>query len=171
MRKATGSVAIRRLTPADAAAFREIRLEALARYPEAFSSAFETESVEPVRWFAERLRQSDTFGAFRGDKLVGIGSFFIQQGPKRQHKGVLAGVYVRREAQRLGIGRRLMETLIDRAKGRVELLHLTVTSTNEVARLLYQSLGFAEYGIEKNALKLDGRYYDDVLMAKPLVGR
>jgi hypothetical protein len=42
-------------------------------------------------------------------------------------------------------------------------------SNNEAARRLYAGLGFVEYGIEKNALKDGGRYYDEVLMAKPLV--
>ena len=42
------------------------------------------------------------------------------------------------------------------------------TSRNEQARRLYASLGFVEYGTEKNALKQNGRYYDEVLMAKDL---
>ena len=45
-----------------------------------------------------------------------------------------------------------------------------MTSVNQPARQLYAGFGFVEYGIEKNALKADGRYYDDVLMAKPLGG-
>ena len=32
-----------------------------------------------------------------------------------------------------------------------------------------RSFGFLEYGIEKNGLKQDGRYYDEVLMAKELL--
>jgi hypothetical protein len=30
-------------------------------------------------------------------------------------------------------------------------------------------LGFVEYGLEKKALKQDGRFYDEVLMAKDLM--
>ena len=41
---------------------------------------------------------------------------------------------------------------------------------NEQARSLYAKLGFLEYGVEKNALKQAGRYYDEVLMAKDLSG-
>ena len=41
---------------------------------------------------------------------------------------------------------------------------------NERARSLYARLGFLEYGVEKNALKQAGRYYDEVLMAKNLLG-
>ena len=39
---------------------------------------------------------------------------------------------------------------------------------NEQARRLYARLGFVEYGVEKNALKHGGGYYDEVLMAKDL---
>ena len=39
---------------------------------------------------------------------------------------------------------------------------------NEPAQRLYARLGFVEYGIEKNSLKHDGKYYDEILMAKEL---
>ena len=48
------------------------------------------------------------------------------------------------------------------------LIQLTVVRDNARARSLYASLGFLEYGLEKYALKQDGRYYDEVLMAKDL---
>ena len=32
-----------------------------------------------------------------------------------------------------------------------------------------RSLGFLEYGIEKNALKQNGHYYDEIFMAKDLL--
>ena len=52
------------------------------------------------------------------------------------------------------------------ARGRVEMVQLTVVSENEGARRLYGALGFVEYGYEKRALKQGGRYYDEVLMVK-----
>jgi RimJ/RimL family protein N-acetyltransferase len=62
-------------------------------------------------------------------------------------------------------------SVFDLARQRVELIQLAVVQDNEQARRLYASLGFLEYGLEKNALKQDGRYYDDVLMAKDLLGK
>jgi ribosomal protein S18 acetylase RimI-like enzyme len=164
-----GRITLRKLTPTDAVSFREIRLEALARHPEAFGSTLETEEAQPLRWFAERLESSTLFGAFHAGELVGVIGVFVQHGPKRCHKGGLWGLYVRPQARRLGIARKLMEAAIAHAGARVELLQLTVVSTNESARRLYESLGFIEYGVEKNALKIDGRYHDDVLMAKALM--
>ena len=43
-----------------------------------------------------------------------------------------------------------------------------MVSEKEQARRLHERLGFLEYGLEKNALRQDGRYYDEVLMAKNL---
>ncbi len=77
-------------------------------------------------------------------------------------------MYVQPGSRKAGVGRRLVETIIDFARKRVELIQLAVVSDNEQARRLYASLGFLEYGIERNALKQDGRYYDEVLMAKDL---
>lgn len=165
----SSSIEIRRLTAADAALYREIRLEALRSSPEAFASAFETESVRPVEWFAERLDSGVVvLGAFSGSELVGILGFVVGDGPKRQHKGALVGMYVRAAARRAGVGRRLIEAALDLAAQSVELVQLSVTGGNEPAYRLYRSMGFVEYGVERHALKIDGRYYDEILMAKDL---
>ncbi len=77
-------------------------------------------------------------------------------------------MYVRPGSRKSGVGRRLVETIIEFARERVEVIQLAVVSDNEQARRLYARLGFLEYGIEKKALKQDGRYYDEVLMVKDL---
>ncbi|MCA6123546.1 GNAT family N-acetyltransferase [Bradyrhizobium sp. WSM 1704] len=162
-------IEIRRLTPADAALYREIRLEALRTSPEAFASAFETESVHPVEWFAQRLEGGVVIiGAFRQGQLVGIVGFVQGHGPKQQHKGALVSMYVRPTARRAGVGHRLVEAALDLAAQSVELVQLGVTAGNEPAYRLYMSLGFVEYGVERHALKIDGRYFDEILMAKDL---
>ncbi|MGY3489593.1 ribosomal protein S18 acetylase RimI-like enzyme [Bradyrhizobium sp. USDA 4011] len=168
----TQSIEIRRLLPADAVLYRDIRLEALRFSPEAFGSAYETESVHPVEWFADRLtRGAVILGAFRDGELAGIVGFVAAEGPKRQHKGALVSMYVRQAARRGGVGRLLVESALEFAVQSVELVHLAVVKGNEPAVRLYRSMGFVEYGLEQHALKIDGRYYDDILMAKDLLGR
>lgn len=162
-------VQIRRLSPADAILYRELRLEALRLAPDAFSSTFTIENAEPLTWFADRLARSAVFGAFDGEKLRGIAAFLARQGQKERHKGVLVGMYVRPDARNTGIGRRLAEAVIEHARRKVEILQLSVVAGNEPARRLYTNLGFVKYGVEKNALKESGRYWDEVLMAKSLV--
>jgi RimJ/RimL family protein N-acetyltransferase len=158
-------LAIRLLTPADAALYRPVRLEALAAHPDAFSSAFAREQEKPLAWFEERLTTSDVFGAFIAEELVGVAGFRRQEGAKTEHKAVLWGMYVRPDARKSGAARRLVDAVVAHAATRVEQLQLAVVSENAAAIRLYTAAGFVEYGREVEALKLDGRYFDEILMA------
>ena len=130
--------------------------------------AFEVEGVLPLSSFSDRLRSSNVLGAFRDGELVGMAGYGVQQGKKRAHKGLLWGMYVRPVARSWSVGRRLIEAVCDLARQEVELIQLTVVRDNHRARGLYASMGFLEYGVEKDALKQHGIYYDEVLMAKSL---
>jgi ribosomal protein S18 acetylase RimI-like enzyme len=160
---------VRRLTTADATLYREIRLEGLRCSPEAFGSTFEMENAQPLSWFSERLQSgAKMFGAFEGLELVGVAGLLIKQGKKEAHKGLLVGMYVRPGYRRSGVGQRLVEAMVEFAAGRVELIQLVVLRDNDSALRLYTRLGFQQYGIERNALKQEGRYYDEILMARDL---
>jgi RimJ/RimL family protein N-acetyltransferase len=159
---------IRQLTPADAALYRGIRLAGLKQNPEAFGSTFEAEFTKPLAWFFDRLSNSQVFGAFYGTQILGVAGFAIRDGHKEAHKGLLWGMYVRPEARGTGVAQRLVEAVIAFARLRVEVIQLSVVVGNEPARRLYARLGFVEYGIERNSLKYDGKYYDEILMAKEL---
>lgn len=161
-------IQIRRLTPADAALYRGIRLAGLKYSPEAFGSTFEAEAARPLAWFFNRLATSQIFGAFRGRDILGVAGLAVRDGEKEAHKGLLWGMFVTPDARGAGVARRLVEAVVDCARGRVELIQLSVVVGNEPARKLYARLGFVEYGIERNSLKQGGRYYDEILMAKDL---
>jgi RimJ/RimL family protein N-acetyltransferase len=159
---------IRQLTPADAALYRNIRLQGLKESPEAFGSTFDAEFTKPLAWFFDRLSSSVVFGAIGDAKLLGTAGFVVRREEKETHKGLLWGMYVRPETRGAGIARRLVEAVIVYARAHVELIQLSVVEGNEQARRLYARLGFVEYGMEKNSLKYGGRYYDEILMAKDL---
>jgi ribosomal protein S18 acetylase RimI-like enzyme len=163
------AITVRRLSPADAALFRAVRLEGLARDPDAFASTIEEEGEKPPSFFAERIAAAAAFAAFRGAELLGVAGFYIQPGPKHAHKGTLWGMFVRPQARGAGVGAMLVEAVIEHARTRVELIELTVISENGTARRLYERFGFEQYGLERRAAKYRGRYHDDVLMAKMLV--
>jgi ribosomal protein S18 acetylase RimI-like enzyme len=161
-------VEIRRIISADADLYRDIRLEALQAAPEAFGSTYELERTYTVEQFADLLGRSDVFGAFRGTDLLGMAGYRTQVGPKREHKGFLWGMYVRAAARGVGVGKLLVEAVLRHARGRVELVQLSVVSDNETAQRLYRACGFVEYGHEVHALKQNGRHYDEKLMAVAL---
>ena len=157
---------IRLLTRADAAAFRDIRLEGLRCHPEAFASTFEDERGIPLDRFEELIAQSQIFGAILAQRLVGVVGVRTYTEIKLRHKATIWGMYVRHEARQSGIGGRLMDAAVAHAPSHVEQIQLAVVTENEAARRLYAKAGFIEYGHQINALKHDGRYYDDILMVK-----
>jgi RimJ/RimL family protein N-acetyltransferase len=162
----TTSPQIRLLTADDAENYRDIRLDGLQRDPHAFGSTFERESALPLASFAERIVKGNVFGARVGDELVGIAGYWRQEGPKVGHKANLWGMYVRPKGRNAGLGRLLVEAVIRHATGQVEQLLLSVVSENHAAHRLYLRTGFSEYGLEKRALKQDGRYLDEILMVR-----
>jgi RimJ/RimL family protein N-acetyltransferase len=157
---------IRLLTPDDAPRYRDIRLDGLQQDPDAFASTFEQESAMALSWFEERIVKGNVFGAFAGSELIGVAGYWPQQGVKVSHKAILWGMYVRKTARKLGLGRRLVEAVVNHATGRVEQLQLGVASDNEAACRLYSKTGFSEYGREMKALKQQGRYVDEILMVR-----
>jgi len=157
-------IAIRRLGVTDAEDYRTIRLAALAREPEAFGSVYDVEVTRPVAVFAERLATSCVFGAYAGERIVGMAGFMHASGPKDNHKGFVWGLYVRPSARGQGVARELMAAVIGSARGRVEQVTLAVVAGNHAARSLYEKLGFEVYGLEPRALKSAAGYRDEVLM-------
>ena len=163
------AVTIRRLGPADAEAWRAIRLEALKAAPEAFGQSFEHASVQPIEHFERGVSGAHPiFAAFAGDSAVGTAGFYVMDGPKVAHRGMLWGVYVAPEHRGTGFARRLIETVIKHAETQVEQIHLHVVTVNATAYSLYRSMGFVPYGIEPRALRYNGRDYDETLMVRRL---
>jgi GNAT superfamily N-acetyltransferase len=109
---------LRRLETSDAVLYRDIRLEALQRNPEAFGSTFERDNAQPLSWFEASLSRAAIFGAFVDGMLAGTAGFGAQEGSKREHKALLWGMYVRDTARNTGLGKRLVAAVLDHARGR-----------------------------------------------------
>jgi ribosomal protein S18 acetylase RimI-like enzyme len=81
------------------------------------------------------------------------------------------GLAVAPEARRRGVGSALLSAAEQHARARgARKLFLRVLSTNESALRLYGRLGFEREGVLRDEFFIDGRYTDDVLMAKHLGG-
>ena len=161
------SFTIAQLGAGDAADYRVLRLEGLRRNPESFSSSWEDENSQTVADVAARLERNFVFGA-RSDAtgtLLGVAGFYVQDQSKANHKGVLWGMYVRPEARGMGVGDALVASVIDCATSMVEEIILTVGATNAPAIRLYARAGFKQYAVEPRALKIDGKYHDEAMMA------
>lgn len=168
------AVAVRRLAAADAAAYRDLRLEGLAAHPEAFAASWEDEAARPLSWFAERLERNAVFGAWAGaagdGAMDGVAGLLVPDAAKLRHKGVLWGMYVRPRARGAGVGAALVARVLGHARGVVEEVRLSVVASNTAAVRLYEAAGFGRYGLERRALKVAGRHHDEALMAARLDG-
>ncbi len=144
----------------------------LREHPDAFGSSYEENVTRPVESFAQWLREThnppDRFilGAFEAGKLVGSAGLQREQGAKDRHKADIFSVYVAPELRERGVARALLTEVIARARAApgLEQLQLAVTTHNTPARNLYAALGFETYGVERHALKLGERYFDEELM-------
>ncbi|MCW1926557.1 GNAT family N-acetyltransferase [Luteolibacter arcticus] len=162
---------LRLLHPADALAYRQLRLQALRESPPAFGTPPEEEENLPLDHFARRLEPTADrrfLGAFEEETGLLIGSLRLSRydGSNESHKAYLAGLYVHPAHRGRGHGRALIGHALALAKSDPSLrrLNLTVVSGQQAARALYLSAGFTESGIEWEAFEHHGSYYDEILM-------
>lgn len=161
---------IKLLTAADAAAYWELRLEALQLSPEAFGSSYEEaiQRINPIEQVENNLRTEGnyTFGAFNQNQLIGMVTLVQESSLKFKHRGNIYAMYVSPKVRGKGVGKALITEAINKAKTieGIEKLNLTVVSTNEPAKKLYTQLGFKVFGVEEKALKVGDTYYDENLM-------
>jgi RimJ/RimL family protein N-acetyltransferase len=99
-------------------------------------------------------------------KLVGSIDFKNGNKEKISHQGAFA-MTILPEYRNNGIGRALLETLINWAKNnsKIEKVCLEVMEDNLGAIQLYKNLGFFEEGRKAKGVKLDDGYQDLILMA------
>ena len=145
-----------------AAAYRQLMLGGYESAPEAFTATVAERRDQPLSWWQERFTGQPqaicrVFGAFDGERLVGVVGLRQASRPKTRHKATLFGLFVHPDATGRGIGRRLVEALLDEARGHADLLavQLTVTESNEAALRLYEACGFERFGVEPMAMRTD----------------
>jgi RimJ/RimL family protein N-acetyltransferase len=172
-------LSIRFLTELDLNAYRELRLEALQESPTSFGNSYEQESKLPLQEFAARLRPhgepaNGILGAFTEDKeLAGTLGFAREHHLKRAHMASVWGMYVLPRFRGRGIGAALLDEALAHARGLPGLRQviLTVTDGNLPAISLYKSRGFERFGLQREALFVDGRLLDEEHMALHLSKR
>lgn len=160
---------IRQLGPADAKAYREIRLEALKSVPEAFGSDYDESAKRPLDSVRAWIESNVILVAEVDAQMIGSMVLHRDEALKSKHRGMIFGVYVREGWRRRGAARALMQAAIEAADG-LEQLELFVSSGCPGARALYEAMGFVCTGRVPNALRVGDKTYAEDLMILDLRG-
>ena len=142
----------------EGARLRELRLRALSDAPFAFASSFERERRRRLdEWEAIALGDAwdqpmAVFVASDCDQWLGMAGGYLDG--DRPGVAGLWGMWVAQEARRQGVGRQLVEAVIDwgHAVG-ASRLELSVTDRADAAIALYAVLGFVPTGEERPLAK------------------
>lgn len=129
--------------------FKKIRLEALQEEPQAFGSSYAKESVYTDEKWQESFSKPDVaiVIAKETDKPVGMIGYHL----KNNSDAHIWGMFVSKDYRNKGIGKMLLEKLIDQAKQilQVQKISLDVNPEQVTAVKLYSSLGFQGDGTRK----------------------
>jgi len=105
--------------------------------------------------------------AFIGDKLVGVSDTYLQEKTEK-HVGVF-GITVAKEYRGEGIGRLLMNLVIEEAKKYIKelkIVRLGCFANNKTACVMYKNSGFKEYGRLPAGIRHRGEFVDHVYFYK-----
>ena len=120
------------------------------------------------RFFDAATRPDDVLVAV----VDGVVAGYVALGPvlplaANRHVLELKGLAVDPGQRRRGIGASLVRAAVEAASARgARRLRLRVLAPNQAARALYEACGFEVEGVLREEFRLEGRYVDDVLMAR-----
>jgi ribosomal protein S18 acetylase RimI-like enzyme len=141
------------ISPFNALTYKTIRLRALQDTPTAFGSTYAKESqLTDEAWVARATQwnngiKSCGFLAMDDDQACGIAAGYL---PDDGSGPYLVSMWVAASHRRRGVGRMLVDAVLDWARSRnARQLVLDVTTTNDAAIKFYESLGFQRTGMIK----------------------
>ena len=154
----------------------ESDVPAIAAIYRASSTAREPDEIDDALVLS-MVRDACTRGialvALEGERVVGF--VLGPRHPVRRCRHVMTSVLVcvEADARGRGVGRALMEGLVDaaRASDWCERIEFHVRASNEVAIALYESLGFVVEGRLRERVETPSGRVDDLLMAMLLPRR
>lgn len=152
---------IERLTRSSTTQYRDLMLQAHAHESDAFISTLAERALLPTSWWEMRIADargsSITFGAFTEGMLIGSAGIRFEERARERHKATLFGMYVLPQHRGGGVGRHLVQTVLDcaRAHERIAVIQLALIEGNLSAQRLYESCGFETHAIEPMALRME----------------
>jgi GNAT superfamily N-acetyltransferase len=155
-------IVIRRAASRDAEAIARVRIDGWRTsyrglIPAAYLDGMQVDASTALwdKVLAAGPNPASVFVASHGDEVIGFAAGSLLAEPKFGLNAELTAVYLRREFQRVGLGRRLIAAVVDaqRALGAAGMI-VWVIAANKPARAFYEALG-AELLVEQ-AYQWDG---------------
>jgi ribosomal protein S18 acetylase RimI-like enzyme len=166
-------VIIRRLKQDEGERLRDLRLRALRDAPSAFGSSFGEENLFPQEQWSTLAEQSEAadygvvFVAIDGSSWLGMAGGYTGQEDSRIAS--VWGMWVDPPSRRRGVGRQLLQAVIDWAmeRGAISAV-LSVSDRAPQAAALYRELGFTPTG-QSGHLRSDPSI-EETVMARTIQG-
>jgi ribosomal protein S18 acetylase RimI-like enzyme len=163
-------IVYRKLVRGDEEQYRRIYLGALRTFPEFFGNTFEEQSNLPKLPFENAIAEGSDdnfiFGGFVDSELIAIAGFKRGDRRKTRHRGELVQVYTSPDFQGRGIGENLVRLVIETALdlSGVRSVELSMIADNDLARRLYEKLGFETYSVRSDYFRLGERSWNQRFM-------
>ncbi|MEP4197913.1 MAG: GNAT family N-acetyltransferase [Aliishimia sp.] len=160
---------VRVLTPADQPAWRNLRLEALAQFPEAFLMTHDEQRGRPAADDRAMLAQGTWRGLYDGSDLVGMAAVLRQNYATARHRAELGALYVSLRLWGQGAAQQFLDALEQELRTKAALqIELSVAVSNDRAIRFYERNGYTRFGIQPRAVIVDGVPTDDAFYVKLL---
>lgn len=144
--------------------YRELRLEALRTDPDAFGATIEATLARPESWWRGVLETAKTdpnktavFAVVDG-RLVGIAGAYPEEEPDCVD---VTGMFVMPSERGKGIGRALLQAVVDEITAGTIRLYVNASMTAAVS--LYERFGFVTF-VKSSGTRADGSTFDQLGM-------
>jgi RimJ/RimL family protein N-acetyltransferase len=123
------------------------------------------------KWLASQIERRKAglgflYWAIYNGKIVGSVDVNRGSSVRNYHVGTI-GIMVDKNFRGEGLGKFLLQFVVSQAKTEgMRLVRLGVFSDNEIARNLYNKMGFIEYGVLPDGLYRKGKFSDYISMYK-----
>jgi len=127
---------------------------------------------EEAEWLGRRLARIEKGELI--DIVAEVDGRMVANSEVEKRSGLMShvgyfGTAVRSGYRGIGIGTKMMQTLIEKSKkARLKILVLDVFGINETAKALYKKMGFNEVGRTPKGIRKEGKYIDLIHMTREL---
>lgn len=156
-------ITIKQLPPSAWEQYRNLRLEALQLAPQAYGSTYTEEAAKTKEEYQKTL--GHIWFAFVDETVAGMIGLIPDIGTPGKHRAHVVSFWVKPEYRKQGIGKMLVQHLQEIAPTQgIRKFYLHVTTTQESAIKLYESLGFFKVGLLKGNTRCCDEYLNQYLM-------